>query len=212
MQNQRNNFEIINMSPHNTNSVLVSRGDDCFIFDPWGRTDAWLQLIRERKLTPRAIFATHGHPDHISAAFDLSATCSVPFYMSASDNFLIGWGNDILEYYGLPHINNGTTGNTDLAAARDVVPGMNIIASPGHTPGGVCYHFPDDRVLIAGDTLFANGAGRTDFPGGDAAALRTSITTIYNMNLPHETCVVSGHGPISTIGDMIHNNPYFRGV
>ena len=87
---------------------------------------------------------------------------------------------------------------------------MDIIETPGHTPGGVAYHFPDEQVIIIGDTIFQDNIGRYDLPGGDAKMLFQSISNIYNMNLPAQTGVIHGHGMDTNIDWLAHNNPYFK--
>ena len=205
-------FEILRMPPENTNSVLVSSGADAIIFDPWGRADDWARTLDARHLTPRALFATHAHPDHISAAPDLCVRYNIPLYVAQADAPLIGWGNEILDMFDLPRI----VGNVPT---HDITPGrhqplagldMDVWGAPGHTPGGRMFYFPAHHILLAGDTLFRDGFGRYDFPGGDRDALFESISTLYNKNLPTDTYVVHGHGPDSTIESLLRTNPYFK--
>lgn len=213
MQNQNNNkFEVIQMQPTNTNSVLVSSGDACVIFDPWGRADDWLELLSKRGLKLMAIYATHGHPDHISAAPALSRKLNVPWYLHSGDFRLVGWGADLLDYFGLPHICASDSAPTPIyAGVCDVLPNvsMRVIETPGHTPGGVMYYFPHDNILITGDTIFHDGYGRYDLPGGSSEMLFQSIRGLYNMALPVETHVIHGHGVPSTIGWLNENHPTF---
>ncbi len=211
-QNNAPQFEIIQMAPRNTNSVLLTRGNDAVIFDAWGRADAWDALLSERNLTLRAIYATHGHPDHIAAAPELAARHNVPWYLCAMDNDLIGWGNGLLEYFEMPIIAPGCTRPDDIMPGMyAVLPGikMHVIAAPGHSAGGVMYYFPDYTILLTGDTLFYDNVGRTDLPGGDMCTLRQSIAELVNMNLPDETFIVHGHGIDSTIDIQKRENPYF---
>ena len=84
---------------------------------------------------------------------------------------------------------------------------MTVIETPGHTPGGCCYFFPEDKLLLSGDTLFAGSVGRTDFPGGDMPTLMKSLEKL--AALPDETLVIPGHGPQTTIGREKRGNPYF---
>lgn len=212
VQKNQTKFEILRMSPTNTNSVLVSRGYDGVIFDAWGRADAWTRELNAQGITLRAIYATHGHGDHISAAPALCAKYGVPWYMGVGDANLIPWGNAILEYFELPPIAPDAPRATDLKTGTTTILGdvkMNIIPAPGHSPGGVMYHFPDNRVLISGDTIFRDGVGRCDLPGGDDAALRETIHNLATMNLPDDTYVVHGHGNDSTIGILRTTNTWF---
>lgn len=214
MQHLKNNkFEILQMQPRNTNSVIASAGDKCVIFDPWGHFDDWLTVLQERNLTPVAIYATHGHPDHISAAPALAHHFDIPWYLHSGDFRLVGWGNGLLEYYGLPAISLNNKHPTALDIRRtEILPNlfMDIIETPGHTPGGVAYHFPDEQVIIIGDTIFQDNIGRYDLPGGDAKMLFQSISNIHNMNLPNQTGVIHGHGMDTDIGWLHKNNPYFK--
>ena len=82
-----------------------------------------------------------------------------------------------------------------------------LLHTPGHTPGSLCFYLPSDRLLLAGDTLFAGSVGRTDLPGGDMATLLRSIHGKL-MVLPDQTRVIPGHGPATTIGAERANNPF----
>lgn len=206
-------FELIQMPPQNTQSVLLTVGNECVIFDPWGRATDWEKTLSERGLTPRAIYVTHGHPDHIAAAPALAQKYDIPWYLHTGDFRLVGWGNDLLEYFGLPKISIDDIRPTELATQRtQVLPGliMDIIETPGHTPGGVAYHFPDESMLLIGDTLFQASIGRYDLPGGDSKMLFQSISNIRGMNLPGHTEVVHGHGMATSIDWLHKHNPYFH--
>lgn len=206
-------FEVLHMPPENTNSVLVSVGGDAVIFDAWGNAIDWEKLLETRGLRLRAIYSTHGHGDHISAAPTLAEKYDVPWYMNSEDNVLIGWSNGLLKYFGLPLIEGNYRQPTDIeAGVIEVLPGIDveIIETPGHTPGGVAYYFPDFGIFLTGDTLFRDGIGRYDLPGGDVNALLQSVAKLYEMNFPDETFVVHGHGIDSTIGVLKKENSYFK--
>ena len=211
--NDAPNFEILHMPPENTNSVLVTHGKDAVIFDAWGQVADWEKLLAARGLRLRAIYSTHGHGDHIAAAPMLAEKYNIPWFLNSEDDVLISWSNNLLKYFGLPEIENDYRRPTDLESGTiEILPGVfaDVIESPGHTPGGVMYYFPEFGILLTGDTLFRDSCGRYDLPGGDANALMQSISKLYEMNLPDETYVVHGHGVDSTIGMMKTENPYFK--
>lgn len=205
-------FEILQMPPKNTNSVLVSVGGRAVIFDPWGRVSDWEHVLDERNLKLHAIYATHGHSDHISAAPDLSKSNNVPWFLNDADKDLIMWGNPLMEYFEIPTIKPGFTEPKNLVQGEIyVLPGIKMITieSAGHSAGSVMFYFPDFKILISGDTIFHDGVGRTDFPGGNNIQLHKSVQKIKEMNLCDETYIVHGHGLDSTFGWLKHNHPMF---
>ncbi len=213
MKKQKNKFELIQMPPQNTNSVVVFDDDKCVVFDPWGRADDWIKYFDEHGVRPTAIYATHGHSDHISAAAALVKHFNIDWYMSHLDLDLIDWGNGLLEYFKLPKLTSDDKAPVNISAGERTVLSdtkMQIIELPGHTRGGVGYWFPNDDVFIVGDTLFQTAYGRTDLPGGDERTLFESIAKIYDMHLPDWVAVIHGHGMHTTIGWLKQNNPFFK--
>lgn len=201
------------MEPKFTNSVLVTSGGDCAIFDAWGRADDWINLLDTRGVRPVAIYATHGHSDHISAAPGLAAHYDAPWFLNSRDVPLVLWGNQILDFWELPRIPDDFARPGDLHAGKTKILNdieMEIIASPGHSLGGVMFYFPEYKILITGDTIFRDGVGRTDLPGGDAMQLQESIAKLKKLNLPDDTYVVHGHGDDSMIGWLKQNHPFFK--
>ena len=86
---------------------------------------------------------------------------------------------------------------------------LQVLYTPGHTPGSTSFYFKDDRLLLAGDTLFLGSVGRTDFPGGDSRALKNSIQQrLYSLD--ESAVVVTGHGPETSIGQEMRHNAYVR--
>ncbi len=213
---QKNNavkFEVLHMPPENTVSFLVAHGNDCVIFDAWGRAADWKRALEERGLNLRAIYSTHGHPDHISAAPTLAQDFGVDWFLNNDDNFLIQWGNGLLDMFQLPHIQNDYKKPKNISIGSvEILPDikMEIFNSPGHTPGGLMFYFPKYKILLVGDTLFQESYGRTDFPGGNKDKLFESIRNLYDKNLDNGTWVIHGHGMETSIGWLKRNNPFFR--
>lgn len=213
---QKNNevkFEVIHMPPTNTNSLLVSVGTDAVVFDAWGRAKDWEKVLLDRGLKLRAIYATHGHPDHISAAPSLARAFNIDWFLNANDNYLIGWGNELLDMFGIPHIHDNYKKPLNLSAGTiEILPDiqMEIMESPGHTPGGLMFYFSKYKILMVGDTLFQESYGNTSFPGGDEEQIHQSIHNLYDMDLDDETYVVHGHGMDTTIEWLKKHNPYFK--
>ena len=206
-------FEVLHLPPTNTNSLLVSKGADAVIFDPWGKATDWEKVLLERGLNLRSIYATHGHPDHISAAPALAKAFNIDWFLNANDNYLIGWGNELLDMFGIPHVHSDCKKPIHIASGNiEILPDvkMEIIESPGHTPGGLMFYFPQYKILMTGDTIFRDGIGRTDFPGGDMEQLQQSIHNLYEMDLDDETYVVHGHGMDTTIEWLKKHNQFFK--
>ncbi len=185
--------------------IVVDAGDD------GGRIlGAIDRLTGGRRDLVRLIVSTHGHLDHTAAIAELrDALGPVPVLMHPAD---------------LPVLE----GNADLARAylgRDYVPvrpdrelregdevrwgrcALRPIATPGHSPGGVCLY--GHGLLLSGDSLFRRGVGRWDFPGGDRGALLDSLRRKV-LTLPEDTVVYPGHGEPTTIGEECAENPYLQ--
>ena len=181
---------------------------DCIIIDPARDGEMLVTKLREKGLTIKAIFLTHAHFDHILGVPGIKKLCDVPIY----------GGKDDVEGFLDPSVNQSVKINKQISLKLDyeledgdeiTVSGMTckVIATPGHTPGGVCFYFKEDNILIAGDTLFEGSVGRTDFPTGSMKTLVGSINSKL-MVLPDNTRVYPGHGGTTTIGDERQNNPF----
>jgi glyoxylase-like metal-dependent hydrolase (beta-lactamase superfamily II) len=179
------------------------------LIDPAGEVDEFADEIAARGLTLVALVNTHGHLDHISGNADVKARWAVPLYIHELDrpmltdptrNMSAFTGQEIISPDADMTLKDGET----LAIGTET---LTVLHTPGHTPGSISLYQPGR--LIAGDTLFCGGVGRTDLPGGSEAQLLNSIRTkLYS--LPDETVVHSGHGPSTTIGEEKRTNPFVR--
>jgi glyoxylase-like metal-dependent hydrolase (beta-lactamase superfamily II) len=152
---------------------------------------------------------THGHFDHILGTAELARDFGgLPVYMHPADKFTLEKNEYFSRCFGVPMPEAFET--TDVCEGSVIEVGslrFEVIETPGHTVGGVCYLERSEKVLFSGDTLFAGAIGRTDHPGGDYDKLMESIFTKL-LHLEGETRVIPGHGPCSEIATERMTNPF----
>jgi glyoxylase-like metal-dependent hydrolase (beta-lactamase superfamily II) len=209
--------EVIVVGPLQVNATLIGCEDTkkAVIIDPGGDADNILARLAHHHLTLETVALTHAHVDHIGGLAELKEKTNATLYMHQSEEVVYQNAPRLGMMFGvsigdLPEIDHYfkegdtfTVGNITLS----------VIETPGHTPGGVTFHFKsveNKDILIAGDTLFAGSIGRTDLPGGD---FNTLISSIKNklLNYSDETVVITGHGPMTAIGRERHTNPFLQG-
>ncbi len=181
---------------------------ETIIIDPGAEADKIILKIKELNVKPVAILLTHGHFDHVIAVKDLVEEYGIKTYGSKEEVAI--FENDSLNCSGMIRQNYELEVDILLEDNEKVnLAGFDIevIHTPGHTQGGVCYYIEDEGVLFSGDTLFADSIGRTDLPTGDIRALRNSIIKRLFV-LPEEVEVYPGHGAKTTIGHEKAHNPF----
>lgn len=192
----------IQVGTFDVNCTILSSGGKAWIIDP-GREGARIaQLLQERGLEPAGILLTHGHFDHIGAIGELQEKWpALPVYVHPADVPVLTHPLNCFppDYPAIEAPKN-------IADARSLPEPMRTIETPGHTPGGVCYYLPEEKLLLSGDTLFAGSVGRTDLPGGDMPTLMDSLKKL--TVLPDDTLVIPGHGSHTTIGREKTSNPF----
>lgn len=188
---------------------------ECVIIDPGFKSDSEKDslygFIREKGLKPVMILLTHGHFDHILGVDDCARKYGIPVYMHPADKVTLERNDFFAKAFGftMPEISVGTTDIADGDMIRFGNTEFEVLYTPGHTPGGVCYHDRADKILFSGDTLFAGTIGRTDQPGGDYDKLMESIFTRL-MPLDGETVIIPGHGPVTSVADERVKNPFLQ--
>ena len=181
-----------------------SGGSSTLIIDPGEEPELILQTLREHSLQPMAILLTHAHVDHIRAVPALAAECGVPVFVHPDDRELYLSPANALPPW-LPAAEEPPEPAAWPPSLAEFA--FDIIHTPGHTRGGVCYYFAESGILFSGDTLFQGSIGRTDLPGGNLDCLLDSIRSKL-MCLPAETVAYPGHGDATTIGGERAANPY----
>lgn len=195
------------------NAFLVWDEDsnEGIIIDPGGEADRIAGRIDELGFTPKAIYNTHCHIDHIGAVGDLKERYGIKFYIHKEDEPLLkGFLNQAM-MFGLsmgkakaPTADGYVSDGDQLQPARGLT--MKVLHTPGHTTGGVSYLI-NESDLFAGDTLFADSIGRTDLPGGSYAQIIKSIKDKL-MVLSDDVILHAGHMRDSTIGRERSANPF----
>ena len=177
------------------------------VIDAGGDPAPILHDLRAKGLTLAAICLTHRHFDHMYGVATLVKETGAPVYSPVHDACLIGTESSDGGIWGFPPV--PAFESRDLPTGQQVFGGMacTVLDTPGHTPGGVSYYFPDEKAVFTGDALFYRSLGRTDFPGGDHDTLLRSIRKVL-FALPEETAVLPGHGPATSIGNERRNNPF----
>ncbi len=184
---------------------------EAIVVDPGADIPRILNTLAADQLTVKQIVITHAHFDHIAGALQLQQITGAPILYNQLDLPLVAIMDQQAAWVGLsmptPEVlpPDHSLEDGDKVEVRGIT-GTTIL-TPGHTPGSICLHIPAENLLIAGDTLFAGGIGRTDFPGGSHAQLLNSIRTRL-LPLPAETTVLPGHGPATTLADERETNPF----
>ena len=206
--------EVIPVGPYAANCVIASAGDEALVVDPGADAERIAAALEHESLRPVAILLTHAHFDHIGAVPALLEKFpGLPAFVGAADAKVVDHPfNQCPPAYPAISRPKGLAALGERFALPPFASGgafasMQVVETPGHTPGGVCYFFPEDRLLLSGDTLFAGSAGRTDLPGGDMARLRESLAKLSAM--PDDVRVIPGHGLATTIGRERRGNPFF---
>lgn len=179
------------------------------VIDPGGDADQILEKIKQKGITIEAIFLTHGHSDHIMAVDEVREVTGAKVYISEADaDMLTKASSNLSVYMG--------AGREFKAADEFLVDGetitaaglkFQVVATPGHTKGGICLLCGD--TVFCGDTIFSESIGRTDLPGGSYSQILHSIKTKI-MVLPDEMKLLPGHGPATTIGWERRRNPFLQ--
>jgi len=167
------------------------------------------RFISENHLKPVRLINTHCHFDHIMGVTHCRTKYHLKFEIHPDEVSLVKLASEHGDRFGIP-MEPVDAPDAFFQEGDQITFGnsyLNVIAAQGHSPGGVVFYNPEQKVLIAGDVLFYGSIGRTDLPGGDFLQLTGNIITKL-LTLPEETVVYCGHGPETTIGFEKKSNPF----
>ncbi len=196
----------------NTYVVACLKTGRAVIIDPAGDLQQVLRTLESERLEPVMILNTHGHGDHVAGNRDLKEMLAIPTAMHRADDEFFKDPQLRREFERILGHRCPDPVDRPLEDREKISLGgteIEVIHTPGHTPGSVCFLCAGN--LFTGDTLFVGAVGRTDLPGGSLEQLLTSLENRL-ITLPAETIVWPGHDygdtPTSTIGREMQENPY----
>lgn len=212
------NFEIIPVTPYEQNCTLLwdDESGEAVLTDVGGNADLLWQRVQQRNLNLKEIWLTHGHLDHTGGVVNMLKYIDVPVIGPHRDDlFLL----ESLPETTLAYAKHGFELSESFLPTRWLEDGdkvsvgqyiFNVLHVFGHTPGHVVFYCASEKLLIAGDVLFKESIGRTDFPRSNSQSLLDNIRTKLYV-LPDDVRVLPGHRGTTTIGYEKQFNPYIRG-
>lgn len=188
--------------------LLINDRKEALVIDPGAEPERICRILRDRDLTVAGYPLTHGHMDHVAALAEVRAQFPAPVGLHAEDaRWAFSSQNAMPPYYSAPAIPPPI--DVSYSESEPAVFGsfsINILETPGHSPGGVCFLFPEDNLLISGDTLFAGSIGRTDLPGSSPRDMMQSLKKL--LQIEQNYTVYPGHGPATTLDEEKASNPF----
>jgi glyoxylase-like metal-dependent hydrolase (beta-lactamase superfamily II) len=204
---------MLTVGPVQENCFVIRRdgADSALMIDPGEEADRLLRVVDELGVKLEAILLTHTHFDHVGAVAPVARATGAPVYCPKLE---VGVLADIMAFVPWPGF-----GPFESYDADETVEGgerlqlagfdIDVIFTPGHSPGHVTYAIEDEQALFSGDVLFQDSVGRTDLPGGDHATLMASIAGLLER-YGDDTVVHPGHMGLTTLGRERATNPFLQ--
>jgi hydroxyacylglutathione hydrolase len=185
-----------------------AQNQHAIVIDPGDNVTRIIKKLKEFSLTPIFILNTHAHPDHLGAAAELQKRFHLPFAIHNDDQETYNTAKITAQFLGLGNLElpEVTTYFHDAQVLEINSRHIQVLHTPGHTPGSVC--FLTGKHLFSGDTLLQDSIGRTDLPGGSMTAMNASLRRL--IQLPEDITVYPGHGEITTLKAEIARNPFLQ--
>lgn len=195
--------------------VVYNEKGQCCIIDPGcyfaSEEDELKKFIEQNRLKPIYLLNTHCHLDHIFGNRFVQKTYGLELHLHALEKPVLEYGPASGQLWQLPFDNYDGPLHF-LEEGNEIKLGddkLEVLFTPGHSPGSISFYSHDNKFLVSGDVLFEGSVGRTDLPGGNFEVLESSIKTkLYS--LPEDVIVHPGHGNATTIGDEMKTNPFVK--
>ena len=205
-------FNVMPVGPLAANCIVVwdSGSKEGMVIDPGGEPETIMDFIEKEDISVKIIICTHAHFDHVGAVPEIKERTGAPVAVHKDEMELYEGVKDQAALWGytlapLPPADRLLEDGDCLEAGQLR---FRVLHTPGHSPGGICLY--GDGVLITGDTLFLGSIGRTDFYGGNYGLIMKSLAKLAAF--PPQTVILPGHGPSSTIGNELKNNPFCQDI
>ena len=207
-------IQLFTFSPIEENTYLLfNESGQCMVIDPGcyfdEEKDRLKAFIQSKKLTPTLLLNTHCHLDHVFGNKYVAESFGLTLHLHQKEQAVLAYAPTSGLMYNMPFDNY--QGPVNLLKEGDVITlgedKLICLETPGHSPGSLCFYNKSQGFVIGGDVLFKRGIGRTDLPLGNHETLLNSIRQKLFV-LPPETIVYPGHGPSTTVGEEIRENPF----
>ncbi len=199
------------VGPVQENCFLLRRegSDRALMIDPGEEAQKLLGALEELGVTLEGILLTHTHFDHVGAVAPVARATGAEVWVPELEKFVLADINRFVPGNAFGPFESWEAEHTVAGGEKLELGGfeIDVLFTPGHSPGHVSYSIADEEALFSGDVLFQNSVGRTDLPGGDGPTLIESIRTLLD-SLPGATTVYPGHMGLTTLGAERASNPF----
>lgn len=208
-------IDCVILGAYETNCYVLrsnQEAQDCLIIDAGLEAEELIDLLKKNQLNPVAVVLTHGHIDHIGGVAILRECYpDIKVYIHKLDAEMLTEAHSNLSILAGEQFSTEPAEVIieDESVIDEAGIQLQVLHTPGHTPGGICLYSQDEGAVFTDDTLFAESIGRTDFPKGSMSELLKSIKDKL-LSLPDDTVVFPGHGPVTTLGREKAHNQYLQ--